>query len=82
MTVVKEYDEITGNFFIGNYYGQEAIDNDDGSVAAWDERLRMTCCALSHAQYPPNIHLHQRTREWHCLRMALRPPSIAHCMPM
>ena len=31
-TVVKEYDEITGNFFMGNYYGQEAIDNDDGSA--------------------------------------------------
>ena len=31
-TVVKKYDEIKGNFFIGNYYGQEAIDNDDGSA--------------------------------------------------
>merc|ERR1719201_1903496 len=31
-TVVKKYDEISGNFFIGNYYGQEAIDNDDGSA--------------------------------------------------
>jgi len=31
-TVLKEYDEITGNFFIGNWYGQEAIDNDDGSA--------------------------------------------------
>jgi len=31
-TVVKEYDEIYGNFFMGNYYGQEAIDNDDGSA--------------------------------------------------
>ena len=27
----QAYDEIRGNFFIGNWYGQEAIDNDDGS---------------------------------------------------
>ena len=31
-TVIKEYDEIANNFFIGNYYGQEAVDNDDGSA--------------------------------------------------
>lgn len=30
--VNKDYDEITRNFFIGNWYGQEAIDNDDGSA--------------------------------------------------
>merc|ERR1719183_2706177 len=31
-TYLKEYDEISNNFFIGNYYGQEAVDNDDGSA--------------------------------------------------
>ena len=31
-TFLKEYDEIANNFFIGNYYGQEAVDNDDGSA--------------------------------------------------
>merc|ERR1719506_2998702 len=31
-SIIKKYDEIKGNFFIGNYYGQEAIDNDDGSA--------------------------------------------------
>lgn len=30
-STTKAYDEITRNFFIGNWYGQEAIDNDDGS---------------------------------------------------
>merc|ERR1711907_664492 len=30
-SVDKAYDEIRGNYFIGNWYGQEAIDNDDGS---------------------------------------------------
>ena len=30
-SVDKAYDEIRANFFIGNWYGQEAIDNDDGS---------------------------------------------------
>ena len=30
-SVDKAYDEIRQNFFIGNWYGQEAIDNDDGS---------------------------------------------------
>eukprot|EP01052_Picozoa_sp_SAG31_P042454 SAG31_NODE_6744_length_1903_cov_1.449557_1_plen_290_part_00 len=32
LDVQKDYDEIRGNFFLGNYYGQEAIDNDDGSA--------------------------------------------------
>ena len=27
-SLIKKYDEIKGNFFIGNYYGQEAVDND------------------------------------------------------
>jgi len=31
-TLLKDYDEIAGNFFMGNYYGQESIDNDDGSA--------------------------------------------------
>ena len=31
-SIIKKYDEIKGNFFIGNYYGQEPIDNDDGSA--------------------------------------------------
>jgi hypothetical protein len=31
-SIIKKYDEIKGNFFIGNYYGQEAVDNDDGSA--------------------------------------------------
>lgn len=31
-TLLKQYDEIANNFFIGNYYGQEAVDNDDGSA--------------------------------------------------
>ena len=30
-SVDKAYDEVRQNFFIGNWYGQEAIDNDDGS---------------------------------------------------
>lgn len=28
----KQYDEIVANFFVGNWYGQEAVDNDDGSA--------------------------------------------------
>ena len=30
-SAVKAYDEISRNFFISNYNGQEAVDNDDGS---------------------------------------------------
>lgn len=31
-TVQKAYDEITGNFIVANYNGQEGVDNDDGSA--------------------------------------------------
>jgi len=27
----KKFDELRSNFFIGNFYGQESVDNDDGS---------------------------------------------------
>jgi hypothetical protein len=31
-SVIKAYDELRNNLFVGNYYGQEAVDNDDGSA--------------------------------------------------
>ena len=47
--VIKDYDEITQNFFIGNYYGQEAIDNDDGSAYYVRGGDKTRCMPLSFA---------------------------------
>jgi hypothetical protein len=43
-STIKAYDELRGNFFMGNYYGQEAVDNDDGS---W--------CDQAHSTYLPPL---------------------------
>jgi hypothetical protein len=43
--VIKEWDDISHNFFIANYNSQEAIDNDDGSWCVFGGGFGVGSCS-------------------------------------